>query len=165
MPQTAQQAAASLFALLAKAMPAPLLEDYGIETSSEQVQRISREVLALHLYWAHHALTTVLAAQEGERVYGELMACLTAQWPSTPGLEGQSPAGFREEAEERRQAYDRIVQEGGSPVAVFTETVEFLESAWAIRPEDRQKMLALLIDVVPVDDIGDFVAELDLLHK
>lgn len=165
MSQTPQQAAASLFALLAKAMPAPLLEDYGLEGSPEQIRQVSREVLALNLYWARHALMTVLSSADGERVFEALTALVLARWPETPGLKFQSPEGFVEQAAERREAYDRIVQEGGSPLAVFTETVEILESAGGIGPEERQKMLALLIDLVPVEAIGDFVAELDLTRK
>lgn len=165
MPQTPSQAAASLFALLAKAMPAPLLEDYGLDGSPEQIRQVSREVLALNLYWARHALMTVLSSQEGERVFAEVTACVLARWQETPGLKFQTPEGFVEEAAERGRTYDRIVQEGGSPVAVFTETVEILESAGGIGPEERQKMLALLIDLVPVEAIGDFVSELDLSRK
>ncbi|MGH7167619.1 MAG: hypothetical protein ACREII_03725, partial [Nitrospiraceae bacterium] len=59
-------------------------------------------------------------------------------------------------------AYDRVIQEGGTPVMVFTESASILESVGTVQPEDRQKILALLIDLIPVDPIGEQVAELDL---
>ena len=69
---------------------------------------------------------------------------------------------YFEEMEGRRSTYDRVVQEGGTPVMVFTESASILESVGTVQPEDRQKILALLIDLIPVDPIGEQVAELDL---
>ena len=74
-------------------------------------------------------------------------------------MEGHEPQQYFQEAEERRQAYDQIVQESGSPIAVMTETASILESDGAVTAEDYQKLLALLIDVVPVEGIGETVQE------
>jgi len=165
MPQTAQQAAESVFTLFPLPLAHATLEEYGVEATAEQIRIITREVLSLNLFWAHHALQSVLAKVEGERVADELGRYVRAAWETVLGLDGSPLAGYFEEAEERREAYERIVQEGGSPIAVFTETTSILESTWALRPEDSRKFLALLIDLIPVDAIGETVEGLDLKHK
>lgn len=165
MPQTAQQAAESVFTLFPFPLAQATLEEYGVEATGEQSQMITREVLSLNLFWAHHALMSVLSNAEGERVFDELCRYVRAAWETMLGLDRPSLAGYFEEAAERRALYDQIVQEGGSPIAVFTETTALVESDGAIRPEDGQKFLALLIDLIPVDAIGETVEGLDLKHK
>ena len=49
----------------------------------------------------------------------------------------------------------------GAMTRVFAEAASILESGWAVPSEDRQKILALLLDLVPVDPIGELVAELN----
>jgi hypothetical protein len=95
-------------------------------------------------------------------VLGALHDRILQGWTTELGLEGQAAQVFFKEAEERRQTYDQIVQEGGSPVAVFTECAAILESAWAVKSEDRQKILALLVDLIPVDQIGELVEDWQL---
>jgi hypothetical protein len=165
MPQTAQEAAESLFAMLPLPVSPATAGDYGIEAAPEQIQQITREMLSLNLFWLHQALTTVLSKPDGDRVFNELCRCVQAHWSTTLGLEGHDEQDYLKEADSRRQVYGRISREGGSPVAVFTETVEILESAWAIRTEDRQKILALLLDTIPVEEIGEMVESLDLTRQ
>lgn len=165
MPQTAQQAAESVFALFPLPLAQATLEEYGVEATDEQIQLITREVLSLNLFWTHHALLSVLSKIEGERVFDELCRYVRAAWETMLGLDQPALAGYFEEAAERRALYDQIVQEGGSPIAVFTETAALAESDGAIRPEDSQKFLALLIDLIPVEAIGETVEGMDLTHK
>jgi len=40
-------------------------------------------------------------------------------------------------------------------VAVATEAAAIMEQTGAIRTEDRQRALALLIDEIPVDELGE----------
>ena len=165
MPQTAQQAAESVFALFPLPLAQATLEEYGVEATDEQIQLITREVLSLNLFWTHHALLSVLSKIEGERVFDELCRYVRAAWETMLGLDQPALAGYFEEAAERRALYDQIVQEGGSPIAVFTETAALAEPDGAIRPEDSQKFLALLIDLIPVEAIGETVEGMDLTHK
>ena len=72
---------------------------------------------------------------------------------------------YREELEGRRSIYDGVVREGGTPVMVSAEAASILESGGAVPSEDRQKILALLLDLVPVDPIGELVAELNLTDE
>nr|MBI3614679.1 hypothetical protein [Nitrospirota bacterium] len=165
MPQTAQQAAESVFTLFFPTFSPAALEEYGVEATADQRPLITREILSLNLFWAHHALLSVLSKVEGERVFDELCRYVRAAWETMLGLEPAALAGYFEEAAARRALYDQIVQEGGSPIAVFTEAAAMAESDGTIQPEDRQKFLAFLIDLIPVEAIGETVEGLDLTHK
>ncbi|MBM4123368.1 MAG: hypothetical protein FJ246_00195 [Nitrospira sp.] len=161
-PQTPAQAAQALYAILPHAMTQAALEEYGIDAAPEQAQQITRELLSVNLYWVQSALQMVLTKTASERVLLALREHLRSVWETDLGLNGQDVQGYFEEAEERRHTYDLIVQEGGAPVAVFTECAGILESAWALRAEDRSKALALFIDLVPVDEIGEVLEGSDL---
>ncbi len=159
---TPNQAAESLFAILPHVLTRGTLEEYGIKATPEQAQQITQEMLAVNLYWVQSALQAVLTKTDRERVLGAFYDLLLQNWTTELGLDGQDAQTFFEGAEERRQTYDQIIQEGGSPVAVFTECAAILEAAWTVRSEDRQKILALLIDLIPVDQIGELVGEWQL---
>jgi hypothetical protein len=164
-PQTPTQAAEALFAMLPHALSRETLEEYGIEATPEQTQQITREMLSVSLYWAHAALKTSLSRRDMERIFGALQQRILQAWNSDLGLDGHDPQAFFVEAEGRRKTYDAIVQDGGSPVAVMTETAAILESDSAVRPEDQQKVLALFLDLVPVDGIGVEVQQIGLTDR
>ena len=159
MPQTPAQAADALYAILAHARSSATLEEYGIHATAEQTRQITRELLSVNLYWIHSALHVSLSKGDAERILDALRQRLVRAWTSELGLEGHEPQQYFQEAEERRQAYDQIAQESGSPIAVMTATASILESDGAVTAEDYQKLLALLIDVVPVEGIGETVQE------
>ncbi len=161
-PHTPAQAAAALYAMIPHALSRATLEEYGIDATPEQAQQITREVLSLSLFWVYSALQVTLSKTSKERVFGELRQCIFKIWESDLGQRGHDVQQYFEEMEGRRSAYDRVIQEGGTPVMVFTESASILESVGTVQPEDRQKILALLIDLIPVDPIGEQVAELDL---
>lgn len=77
-------------------------------------------------------------------------------------MPGRDHAAALEEAQNRRAGYDRIVQEGGSPIAVFGESAGALEFSGVIEAGERQKLLALFLDLIPVDAFGDLIASLEL---
>lgn len=161
-PKTPFQAAEALYAIIPHAVPRATLEEYGMDTTTDQARQITREVLSLSLFWVRSALQVVLPKTSKERVLGELRQCLVKSWQSELGQEGHDVEEYFEEMEGRRSTYDGVVQEGGTPVMVFTEAAAILESGGAVPSEDRQKILALLLDLIPVDPIGELVAELNL---
>ena len=69
---------------------------------------------------------------------------------------------YRQELDVRRAGYGRLVdQEGMSHMAVSAEAASGLEDQGIVEPEDRQKLLVLLIDFAPaaqygklLDDVG-----------
>ena len=161
MAHTVHEAAESLYAAMPRAMSPDLLREYGLDVTPEQARHIAEEVLSLNLYWIHTALRAGLRAGEAERVARELAQCIVRGWKDFD-MQGRDHAHVLEEARTRRAGYDRIVQEGGSPIAVFGESAGSLEFSGAIGPGDRQKLLALLIDVIAVDTYGELVDGLEL---
>jgi hypothetical protein len=161
-PTTPYQVAEALYAMIPHAVSRATLEEYGIDGTPDQVRQITREVLSLSLFWVYSALEVTLPKSSQERVFGELRQRLVKSWQSELGQEGQAVEEYFEEMEGRRSTYDGVVRDGGTPVMVFAEAADILESGGAMPSEDRQKILALLLDLIPVDPIGELVAELHL---
>ncbi len=158
-PQTPVQLAEALFDLTPSAITPAVLEEYGIEATAEQASRITRELLSLNLFWMYSAIETMLAAANREPV---LLACfqrLHNTWAGEFGFADEAFVPYFRELDARRVAYDQIVRQGGGPVTVFTEAAEIMESGGMILAEDKKKILAVLIDLVPVDAYGHLTEE------
>ncbi|MGH7232400.1 MAG: hypothetical protein ACREJU_13735 [Nitrospiraceae bacterium] len=162
MASTARQLADQLYAIIPHALEHDMLAEYGIEASSEQAQHIMRELLSMNLYWIHSALNAHLLARGAGRVFGELQRRIEEVWGTELGLAGHDLPSYWIEMQERRSAYDEIARNGGTPPSLYLEAAAFLESAQVIQADDRHKLLALFIDVVPNEAIGDLAAEMEL---
>ena len=161
MAHTPREAAEILYAAMPRAMTLEMLREYGLEVSPEQSRHITQEILSLSLYWIHTALQASLRAGEAESISRALAQCIEHGWKDFD-MQGRDHAAVLEEATHRRAGYDQIVQEGGSPIAVFGESAGALEFSGAIETGDRQKLLALFIDMIPVDTFGELVDGLEL---
>ncbi|MFQ5932264.1 MAG: hypothetical protein ACE5MM_07640 [Nitrospiraceae bacterium] len=161
-PQTPAQAAEAIYGILPHAVTCTTLEEYGIEASPEQAQQITREMLSLSLFWVGTALEAILSDADSNRIFTELRRAILNTWESEFRLKGHDVHAYFEEVEQRRSVYDKIMKEGGQPVSIFSETAAILESARLVRPSERQKVLALFVDLVPVEQVGAAVEEIDL---
>ena len=161
MAHTPREAAETLYAAMPRAMTLETLREYGLEVSPEQARHITQEILSLSLYWIHTALQASLRADDAERVSRELIQCIERGWKNF-NMQERDYATALEDATHRRGGYDQIVQEGGSPIAVFGESAGSLEFSGAIEMGNREKLLALFIDMIPVDTFGELVAEFEL---
>ncbi|MDQ6734678.1 MAG: hypothetical protein M3Z35_11305, partial [Nitrospirota bacterium] len=153
--------AETVYTAMSRAMTLETLSEYGLEVSPEQARHISQEILSLNLYWIHTALQASLRAGDAQRVSNELAQCIEHGWKNFD-MQGRDYATALEEATHRRAGYDQIVQEGGSPIAVFGESAGSLEFSGAIETGNREKLLALFIDMIPVDAFGELVDGLEL---
>ncbi|MGH7256246.1 MAG: hypothetical protein ACREI3_10765 [Nitrospirales bacterium] len=160
--QTPARAADALFAQIPHAVTPAMLEEYGIETTSEQARLVTREVLSLNLYWIWSALAMAMTERNRDQVFGALQHQIAVEWDTELGLAGQDAAAFLREAEERRAFYQRVIEEGGAPLDVFTQAASLLEWGRAVRSEDRARVLACLIDIIPVQEIGAVAEELQI---
>jgi hypothetical protein len=159
---TTTKAADSFFAAIPHAVSAELLQDYGIEATPLQRGQLTLELLLLNVFWIQSALAVALSPQDAARVQAALLDCIHRHWQTTLGLNEQEWPGFTETASERRQEYERIVDEGGSPMAVLTDAAARLVAAAELGDESRAKLLAFLLENVPVDALGEIAAELEL---
>ena len=160
---TPGQAAEALFHIMPRALSLSTLEDYGMEASCEQVQQITREILTLSLFWARWALRAHVSVKDATRVFDEFQQCVLRNWETTLGQAGQDAQRYFDEMEDRHLIYDEIIREGGAPVAVASEAAAIMEQTGAIRTEDRQRALALLIDEIPVDELGEVAENIKLI--
>ena len=160
---TPRQAAEALFHIMPRAVSLSTLEEYGLEASREQAQQITREMLSLSLFWARWALRTHMSAKEVTRVFDEFQQCVLRNWETSLEQARQDAQRYFDEMEERHLTYDEIIREGGAPIAVATEAAAIMEQTGAIRTDDRQRALALLIDEIPVDGLGELAQYIKLM--
>ncbi|MFQ5992167.1 MAG: hypothetical protein ACE5NA_06980 [Nitrospiraceae bacterium] len=161
-PKKPAQVADLLVRKFPQTLTPAILEEYGLESTPEQAKQISRELLSLNLFWAQCAVQTVLSDSESSLVVAELQRSACDERGPELGTGEQAQRAYFAELGERRATYTKIMQEGGAPIAIFTEAASLLEAARAVRREDRQKVLALFVDLVPVDELGEELDDIDL---
>ena len=83
------------------------------------------------------------------------------KWGSRFGLVHVPIDEFYAAMEHKHRTWEDIAQQGGEPIAVLSAAAEGLEDEDVIASHDRQKLLAALLDLVPIDEIGELVAELE----
>lgn len=163
MPRlTPADAAQNFYAIISRALSGAALEDYGLSVSHERGDQILRELLSLDLFWAWSALDAGLSDANRDRVWEALMQRVNDAWASELGLRQQDLDSYPAELAHRRRLYGSLAREGGNPTAIATEAAGFLEAESIIEPEDRLKLLALMIDLVPVDELGEPVEGLEI---
>jgi hypothetical protein len=156
-------AAQNFYAIISRALSGAALEDYGLSLSRAQGDQILRELLSLCLFWAWSALDAGLADKNRDRVWALLSQRVSDAWASELALPLQDLDSYRAELSQRRRLYESLVREGGNPVAIATEAAGFMEAESIIESEDRLKLLALMVDLVPVDELGTAVEELEII--
>ena len=159
------EAVSAFLRVIPRSLSPTMLEEYGILATPGQAQQISRECLLVSLFWIGTAVHAAMPAKDEERIMTALHDRLTHEWKTGFAQPEEELQAFLAEIPAKRSMYDQIVQEGGSPVAVLSETVAVLAAAAAITDEDRSKLFALLIDHVPVDDVGALAAEMTLTDE
>jgi hypothetical protein len=139
----------------------PQLEEYGIVVSESDAHAISREILSLNLYWILAAIDAHIPVKYREAISSTLLETIKTAWWQ-PGRLG--PGGweeYRNELDSRRTDYGRLVdQEGMSHMAVSAEAASRIEDQGIVPPDDRQKLLVLLIDYAPAAEYGRLLNEM-----
>mgnify|MGYP003578166363 CR=1 FL=1 len=161
MPFRHDEIAEQLYILMPHAVSIETLAEYGLEVSSDQAQDITRETLSLSLYWIASALRAHLSPKETARIFHALRTRIDTAWEGDLGLGGHERESYWREMEARRQVYDEIIRNGGAPPSLYLEAAGVLESGQTIHAEDRQKLLALFIDLIPEEQIGELAAEIE----
>jgi len=145
-------------------MPEPVsveqLEEYGITASKSNVHIISREILSMNLYWILAAIDAHIPIKYRTAIVDPFMESLKRTWWETGALGPGAWETYRQEAEERRAEYGRLVdEEGMNHMAVSAEAALRIEDQGGILSEDRAKLLVLLIDDAPAAEYGKLLEE------
>lgn len=161
MASEIQQAAAQLFDLIPPGMPSSILEEYGLDLSPEQAQSITREILGLCLYWIGSGVRVSFTEAIRSQIMEELLKGIRDNWEAAFQLEAHAVEEFFQEQKAKESVYKEIVQQRGEPIAVLSQSVADLEAKGTIETHDQQKLLALLVDTIPVEEIGEVSAEIE----
>ena len=161
MTDLAHQTAKELVRLIPPAIAPDFFEDYGLTLTTEQAQAITKELLALSMYWMTCAIRVSIPEPVCGQMHRAIREHIREKWSSKFGL-GHVPIDqFFALMERKHQTWEHMTQQGGEPIAVLSEAARGLEDDHVIASQDRQKLLAVLLDLVPIDEIGALIAELE----
>lgn len=162
-PATPAEMAERFVALLPPPLTADLLADYRLEHAGKNVRPLMCELLSLALYWITSALEAHYRGIGDVLVLPEVHRRLHARWTGEYRLAGAEWEPFLANLPARFEEYTRVQAEGGSAVSVSTQAGAYLESNWVVRTEDQPQVLALIVDLVSVEGIGDLFDEIELV--
>ena len=157
---TPTEAAAALF----NAMPQPLtvsqLEEYGVEASESTSGQIAREILSLNLYWILAAVDAHIPTKYRAAITENLFEAVRKAWWESGWCGAGTWAEYQPKLRERQAHYARLIdQEGINLIGICAETASLIEDQDIISPEDRAKLLVLLIDYTPASEYGRLLEE------
>jgi hypothetical protein len=156
---TPKQAAVALVAAMPIGVSVQQLEEYGIEATTEQAQAITQEVLSLNLFWIFAAIEAHIPQKYQSALSTLILDAMVAGWGTTVPVGSAAWTAYLNEWQERRRRYNRLVEEGVSPLAVSAEAAALMEENQLVKESERRNLLTLLIDFVPVDTYGQLLED------
>jgi len=161
MTQPHQQEAESLFNLIPPSLAPDFLEDYGLSVSRDQAQSITWEITLLSTYWIRCALKVGIPKQEGEEIWEQVQRQVRSRWESRFGFVHRPIEQFFSDLETKGRTWNDIAEQGGEPIAILTEAASAMELEGTIPRGEEQKLLVVLLDLVPIEEIGQAAAEIE----
>ncbi len=162
--KTVGQVVEEISRLMPQAVSRETLAEYGIEASPEQAQRVTLEVLYLNLFWIFSACDDLLAKTEGARLQDELCRTLQSSWASALRLDPAHLDLFATELDERHREFAAVVQHGGNPGSVCVDAAGLMERNKFIQPDDRMRMVAVLVDLTPAEAYGEVLQDIQVVE-
>ncbi|NOU11760.1 MAG: hypothetical protein HOO98_17325 [Nitrospira sp.] len=152
---TPSEATAALF----NSMPQPLtvsqLAEYGVEASESTSGQIAREILSLNLYWILAAVDAHIPTKYRAAITENLFTAVRKAWWESGWCGAGTWDEYQPELHDRQAHYARLIdQEGINHMGLCAETASLIEDQGIISPEDRAKLLVLLIDYAPASEYG-----------
>lgn len=161
-PVTPTEMAERFVALFPPVLTADLLADYRLEHLAKKSPRLMHELVSLTLFWMTSALELHYRGIGEVLVLPEVHRLLRERWIGEYGFASAEWEPFLATVPERCEEYTRVQAEGGSVVSLSTQAAAYLESEWVVRTEDQPQVLALILDLVAVDAIGELFEEVEL---
>lgn len=155
MTEPAKNAAARLFNLITPAMPLEVLEGYGLNLTIPQAQAITQELIALSAFWIRCALQAGIPEQFGKTIWQSLTEHLQQDWENKFGLAMLSFDKFLGEMDARHAAWDELTRMSAEPITVINQAASDLEEQGLVPQGHQQFLVALFLDFVPIDEIGN----------
>lgn len=162
--KTVGQVVEELSRTMPRAVSHETLAEYGLEASREQAQRATLEALYVNLFWIFSACDDLLTKPEAARLQDELCRRVVSSWSAELHLEPGHQDLFARELDERHGEYAAVVRAGGNPGSVCVEAAGIMERNHVFPAEDRMKVVALLVDLAPVDAYADLLRDIQLVE-
>lgn len=156
-----EQAAETLFNVIPPAIAPDFFQDYGLTVSQDQAQSITWEIVLLSTYWIKCATQVGIPEEAGKEIWEHVQAQVRQRWEGRFGFVHRPIEQFFSDMETKYPGWDDIAQQGGEPIAILTEVASALESDGMVERGEEQKLLIFLLDLVPIDEIGDAAAEIE----
>lgn len=138
-----------------------ILEEYGLELSPPIIQRTIQDTLSLSLFWMEQAIRVTLPKELTSYLLEGIYQCVRRGWNTDYELDPEEVAPFFSRIPQQHTKWDKIVKQGGEPIAVLTEAVSTLEDENIINPKEGQKLLALFLDLVPIEEVGEIAGAIE----
>ena len=114
----------------------------------------SRGKSFLNLYWISAAIEAHIPCDYRTVLFDRLLQLISQEWASWFQQCHVTWTEYLDELEQRRMVYAPIGRAQGGEIAVATQAGAILEDNRIVRDEDRTKVLALMLDLVPLDRYG-----------
>ena len=161
MPETPEEMVKEFYAVLPQRLPSATLGDYGLELSSSNLQRITQEILSLSLFWMEQALRVALSQDLAEHISKGIRQSIQERWETDFGLNPEHFMGFFERMEHQHGLWEELTKHGGETIAVLGEASSSVDLEGTIGAQDRQNLLALFLDLVPIEELGEIAARIE----
>ncbi len=161
MTDLVQQTTKALVQLMPPSVAPDFLEEYGLTLTTQQAQAVTKELLALTMYWITCAVRVSIPEPVCSRMHRSIREHVREKWGSKFGLVHVPVDQFFAGMESTHQTWEHITRQGGEPIAVLSQAAKDLEADNIISSQDEQKILAVFLDLVPIEEIGELIADLE----
>lgn len=161
MTDLTHQTAQELVRLIPPSVTPDFFEDYGLTLTTQQAQAVTTELLALTTYWITCAIRVSIPEPIGRQMHQAVHQQIREHWAGRFGLIQAPVHQVFDVMKEKHQTWEQISRQGGEPIAIFSEAARGLEADNVISSQDEQKLLAVFLDLVPIEEIGERIAELE----
>ncbi|MDX1411332.1 MAG: hypothetical protein R3351_04180 [Nitrospirales bacterium] len=155
MPGTPQDMIEQFCSILPQRLTSAILEEYGLELQPSTIQRTTQEILSLSLFWMDQAVRVTLPQELTSSLLEGISQSVRGTWTTDYELDPDEEAHFFRRMPHQHENWEKIVRQGGEPIAVLSEAVSSLEAENIIGSEDGQNLLAVFLDLVPIEEIGE----------
>ena len=161
MSDHSHQTSHALFDLIPPSVAPDFLKDYELDLAPRQAQAITIMLLSLTTYWITSAIRFSIPEPVCGQMLRDIQERVREKWGSRFGLVHVPIDPALSVMEKQHQTWEGLVQHGGEPIAVLHEAAGSLAADGMPASCDEQKILAVLVDLVPLDEIGTHIAELE----
>ena len=161
MPGTPQELIAQLSSVLPPKLTTDILEPYGLELNSSTIQRMTQDILSLSLFWMEQAFRVTLPKELTSYLLEGITQSVRGTGTTDDKLDPDEEAQFFRRIPQQHETWEKMVRQGGEPIAILSEAVSSLEAENIIGSEDREKLLALLLDLVPIEEVGEIAGQIE----